>query len=384
MKLNPARIHEKLSHLTEEQIEELCRRYETGETNKSLIKEYNIDIYVSGLNKLLPLKITKEECIYCKKPLWAQRCKPNSYANVAFCYECGHNNTRYCTCDNCTEAKRLQQEKRAQNIFQLIKNRFGSGENKRSFSELNDKELIYLSCFVRAADTESKYTNISFHNCSFKLSPNRFFDNQIIQFLIDASLIFMVSLPQHYNEIIKTDSDLDKLDLFACHYSLNITDEQIDKDEIFKSFYYPKQNNVPKETLRKIWMNIAKHECLEYVITMVEDININYWFTEKHLEHIEEILRNFSVSQFYCMYYSCLKSATYNQIKNRWSNRETLHKSVVYTLNQAESAINNGWEIRKYNRNTERSTFSDIFFNLFLKIDKSGFYECPTNYQITD
>ena len=34
-------IHEKLSHLSQEQINELCCRYEAGESNKSLIKEFD-------------------------------------------------------------------------------------------------------------------------------------------------------------------------------------------------------------------------------------------------------------------------------------------------------------------------------------------------------
>lgn len=37
--------------------------------------------------------------------------------------------------------------------------------------------------------------------------------------------------------------------------------------------------------------------------------------------------------------------------------------------------------LETYNRNTTRSTISEIFFNLFLKIDQAGFYECPKIYQ---
>lgn len=144
----------------------------------------------------------------------------------------------------------------------------------------------------------------------------------------------------------------------------------MDEIGIWHSLYYPWCENISEEQLRVVWKKIASHECLEFVICMVEDIGINYWYTDKHLQHIREILKNFSVSQFYCMFFSSLKTAKYNQTKNHWSNRETLNKSVVSSLKQSESAISNGWNIRKYsrNRNTTRSTISEVFFNLFLQI----------------
>jgi len=386
MKALSLKIHEKLAHLSQEQINELCNRYETGETNKSLIEEFKIDIYNSGLVKLLPPKITSENCIHCNKPFWVKRSKrKSSYSNDPFCPECGHINEWYCKCDNCKEAERIEQEQRTQKVYGLIKNRFGpSDEIKRKLSDISTEELIYLSAFIRAADTDSSFSNISFHSSSFKLSPNKYFDQEIINLLIDASLIYMVSIPEYYTESVESELDLDNIDLFICHYTLNVTDNMLDETDIWNALYYPQKRINSEELNREIWMKIVSHECLEYVICMVEDIGINYWYTDKHLQHTREILKNFSVSQFYCMFFSCLKTATYNQTKNHWSGRETLHKSVVSTLKRSESAISNGWNISKYNRNrnTKRSTISEVFFNLFLSIDQAGFYECPTTYQL--
>jgi len=386
MKTLSLKIHEKLSHLSDEQINELCLRYEAGETNKSLIKEFEIDTYNSGLVRLLPPKITSENCVHCNKPLWVQRSKPSSYASDSFCPECGHETTWNCKCDNCKEAKSLEQEKRTQKVYGLIKSRFGPADNKRQLAGISNEELLYLSAFVRAADSESSFSNISFHNSSFKLSPNKYFDKEIISLLVDASLIFMVSIPEYYTESIESESDLDNIDLYICHYTLNITDDELDDIDVWNALYYPQCKAITEEQFREVWLKIASQECLEFVICMVEDIGIKYWYTDKHLQHIREILKNFSVSQFYCMFFSCLKSATYNQTKNHWSGRETLHKSVVYTLKQSESAISNNWDIRKYNRNrnTTRSTISEVFFNLFLQIDQAGFYECPATFQFNN
>ncbi|MBL4560073.1 MAG: hypothetical protein JKX79_03705 [Labilibaculum sp.] len=296
---------------------------------------------------------------------------------------CGHKNSWSCRCYNCKEAERIEQEQRIQKVDGLIKKRFDAPKAKRQLNSFSNEELICLSAFVRAADTESSFSDISFHHSSFKLSPNKYFDQEIINFLIDASLVCMVSIPEYYNETIESESDLDNIDLFICHYTLNVTDDRLDGIGIWNSLYYPQCRKLSEEQLRELWVKIASHECLEYVICMVEDIGINYWYTDKHLQHIREILKNFSVSQFYCMFFSCLKTATYNQSKNHWNNRETLNKSVVSTLKQSESAISNGWDVRKYsrNRNTTRSTISEVFFNLFFQIDQTGFYECPTTFQ---
>jgi len=262
----------------------------------------------------------------------------------------------------------------------------GPSDNKRPLTAVNKEELIYLSAFVRAADSESSFLNISFHNSSFKLSPNKYFDQEIINLLIDASLVYMVSMPEYYSENIESESDLENIDLFMCEYTLNIVDDRLDGKGIWHSLYYPQCGKISEEQLREVWMKIASHECLEYVICMVEDIGIKYWYTDKHLQHIREIVKNFSVSQFYCMFFSCLKTATYNQSKNHWNNRETLNKSVVSTLKQSESAISNGWNVRKYNRNrnTIRSSISEVFFNLFLQIDQAGFHECPTTFELAN
>ncbi|PKQ62529.1 hypothetical protein BZG02_12460 [Labilibaculum filiforme] len=308
MKPISLKIHEKLSHLSQEQINDLCHRYEAGEVNKGLIKEFEIDTYISGLVNLLPPKMTSENCVHCKKTLWVQRSKPSSYSKNTFCLECGHESSWTCRCDNCKESERLEQEQRTQKVQKLIKSRFNPPEAKRQLVDVNNEELIYLSAFIRASDTESSFSDISFHNSSFKLSPNKYFDQEIINFLIDASLIFMVSIPEYYNETIESESDLDNIDLFVSHYALNITDDRFDEIGIWNSLYYPQCRKISEEQLRNVWKKIASHECLEYVICMVEDIGINYWYTDKHLQHIREIVKNFSVSQFYCMFFSCLKT----------------------------------------------------------------------------
>ncbi len=59
-------IADELKHLSEDQIEELCKRYSDGETNASLCDEYKIKIVPGNLLKWLPpLKHNDHLCPYC-------------------------------------------------------------------------------------------------------------------------------------------------------------------------------------------------------------------------------------------------------------------------------------------------------------------------------
>jgi hypothetical protein len=375
-------VSEKLTHLSEEQIEELCRRY-PNEKNKELIKEFEIDVYISGLVRLLPpIILENQKCLHCDIPMWQQRSKTSSYKYDPYCPECTHVNSRHCQCMKCIENKRIEKEEKKQNTYKLVKKQFGDGSYKRLLEEIESEELLYLCSFIRAADTDSCYSDIHFRNGYPKLSPNKHFDDEIIRNLVDFNLIYMISIPESYTVNIEAVEHLDSIDLFHCHFSLNIIDKQFDEQQIFKHLYYPKSFKISEQQLRDIWLKISSEECLEYIILKLDDRGIKYFYTKKHIQHIKEILLHFSVSQFYSMYLSRLKDAGYDQLKYRWSNRETLNQSIVYTLSRSESALAAGWNIPYYNRTreTRQSILSEIFFNLFLKIHKAGFYECPQTY----
>ena len=63
----------------------------------------------------------------------------------------------------------------------------------------------------------------------------------------------MISIPEYYNETIESESDLDNMDLFICHYTLNVTDDRLDETEIWHSLYYPQCGKISEELLREVW-----------------------------------------------------------------------------------------------------------------------------------
>lgn len=148
--------------------------------------------------------------------------------------------------------ERTEREQRTRKVSRIIQNRFGPSEIKRNLSSISAKELDYLSIFIRAADAQSSFSNISFDNSSSKLSPNKHFDQEIIRFLADASLIYMVSIPECFSESIESESDLDNIDLFLCHYALYITDNILGEKEILNGLYDPQMQYFLKSYMAKI------------------------------------------------------------------------------------------------------------------------------------
>lgn len=146
----------------------------------------------------------------------------------------------------CTE-----REQRARIVSRIIQNRFGPLEFKRNLSGIKAKELDHLSIFIRAADAGSTFSNISFHDNSLKSDPVKDFNQEIIRSLSDASLIHMVSIPSHYAKSFESESDLDNIDLYSCHYALNITDDRLDKIVIFNALCDPTMHLFLKSYIAK-------------------------------------------------------------------------------------------------------------------------------------
>jgi hypothetical protein len=192
--------------------------------------------------------------------------------------------------------------------------------------------------------------DIYFDDSSNKLSPNKYFEKEVLVYLLKSKLIFLISISFNKASSIKREEDLENLDLFSCHYCLEIKGVELNQDNIYQLLYYPKIKWDSEYEIRNIWITIASAECLEYIIHKAEDIGIHYMYTHKHIQHIGDILQLFSVSQFFYMYFSSLKNASYNQIREGISSKQTLHKSLYNTLKHSERALAEGWLINTYNR----------------------------------
>ncbi|WP_282353517.1 hypothetical protein [Pseudomonas sp. PS01303] len=65
---------QEISHLSEEQVEQLYQRYLNGEKTADLIAEYKLPDTVRSVLKVLPPIVSADlTCPYCELPMWMHR-----------------------------------------------------------------------------------------------------------------------------------------------------------------------------------------------------------------------------------------------------------------------------------------------------------------------
>ena len=119
------KLHEKLAHLTPEQLDDLIDRYQGKEKLAALIKEFGIDTSPSYLIYLFPPILHKGLfCPYCKDTnLVSNRAPRTGYSSrsqTSYCPECGHDNSERCWCDICIEKANFASQEAAQRQNDII------------------------------------------------------------------------------------------------------------------------------------------------------------------------------------------------------------------------------------------------------------------------
>ena len=384
MEIDLNRIHEKLAHLSANQITSLCERY-MNEKLKDLIAEFHIEVSPAGLSKILPPRILSDEiCPYCNI-LMRQRILKGEYTNKkSYCISCGHHSSYNCQCYGCEKERKEKENYHLRKIEQLLADRFGKYDTPRNLYDIPLKDSVYLAAFLRATSQSTLSNYLYFEDNSVKLSPNQYYTTKIIEYLLKNSYIKIDMDLFSPNTLFSPEEQLDRFSLLTCRYNLLVYAPNLGKNEIHDKLYFPDIKNAGENEFREVWTEIAQAECLEYVIYKIKNIGIHYKYFPKHLKHIEQILNNFSVSQFYSMYFNTLKSVYYSLTSKGINSVQVLNSSIYGTLSYAEKAIAREWHITKYNREPqcEQSIISHVFFSSFLPIEKAGFYECPADFKL--
>lgn len=264
-----------------------------------------------------------------------------------------------------------------------LKRKYSSELKVCSINEIPIIDRLYLAAFLRSISGGISGGYIIINHGNTKLSPTSYFDREIIRHLLDNSYIRIASLRSEFIQLMKVQ-DSSQIDVLQASFELNVGQDGLEPEDVFDLLYYPDIIDPEEKELRELWMKIAKAECHEYVLNKIKEVGIPYKYTAMHEKHFEAILKNFSVSQFYCMYYSKLKTANYKQSSQRVSSVRTLHSSIYGALTYSEKGKANNWSINRYGREKwwEQSIISEVFFTKFLKIGKLGFSECPETFNL--
>jgi hypothetical protein len=381
-----------LSHLTEEELNELISRYYNKEKISTLLKEYNIQLNPGQLLKHLPPEILDEKCRYCDLNLEKPRSSRERYSwrlAEAVCPSCSHEESEFCYCKNCVElaARRKEEERREKQEF-MNQAFFIDEEAKIDLDSLTFTEKVYLGALLREGITED-YTFIKpveeFIN---PLAPTYEFQLEILKTLSDKCAI-----------VIHSDSDLESIVIddaetgsyryypLKVKWALNVKKEGLTKVPLVESVIAPSEiDNDDLDDSILLWKKIALYESLEYLVYSMKSIlRVDFSIGEKTISVFKNLINDYSVSQVYSIVYREINNALRIQVEKGITRKHAANTVIGNSQNFGDRAKVNKWDLQKYMRNKEcpESALSKFFYNSIIKIGYSGFNEVPRIEVIT-
>lgn len=151
-------MHKGLSHLRDDQVNELMERYYNNEKIEDLLNEFKLDIHSSRLVKLFPPIICSELfCTYCPNTnlITERKSRSDNWSkSIPSCPLCKHQKREECCCDNC-QAIRRSILKSEENYKRGIIEEFCNKRIKPPVTEeLTIKDLVYLYSIISHSASE--------------------------------------------------------------------------------------------------------------------------------------------------------------------------------------------------------------------------------------
>lgn len=379
-------MNDKLSHLSEKEIQELIERYYNKEKVSDLISEYNIKLRPSQLVNNFPPEVLETKCIYCDINLIKSRVSRDyqSWKTIPkYCPNCGHEDGSFCSCKNCKaiewhQKDRERQEK--QDFIDIWLNH--EGKEKVELSELSFTDRVYLGALLREGISEDYNYIKSIENFISPLTPTYEFRSEIIDRLNEINAIVIhQSTDSEFIEIVDYEDGNYRYYPYKVKWALNVKSNDLNKVPLIESIINP--SDLEEDSFEEaflLWKKIALYESIEYFEHSVNNIlGIDYKIGDKTRTVLNDLTNDYSVSQIYGMLYKSTNNALRFQAENGVSMKHASNTIVGNAQSYGERARINNWDLQKYNRikNCPQSALSRFFFERIIKIGFDGFNEIP-------
>lgn len=387
IKVSKMEVHDKLAHLSPEQLNDLINRYQNGiDKISDLVKEFNIDAKPAKLVSLFPPIIYDNLfCPYCDDTNLVSKVKGRTtssyYAKPPYCSECGHQNSERCNCDNCKEEADYESWQNEKNKRDIIK-----AENTREIEiadtkQVSLKDAVFILSLTRHSLSEDLKFVEPFSNDEIPLAPVFEFQNEIVKHLYSKGFI-NISSESPVNAFIFDQAET----CTDAYYPTQVFWEFLPSLDVEGKREYLKElqstvksNEWPEEwhsDVSKLWHQIAKYECLEYFLYLLDqrDFKLDK-IGEKTHTTFEDILESFSVSRIYNLSWMAVRDTTDYIVRENISSWHGKNIFIGAIQRKAERARAEGWELRHSRRdyNCPQTVVSSTFFNLFLNIGDKAF-----------
>lgn len=381
------RMHRKLSHLSNEDFEELLLRYYDPEktyTVTQIISDFEIDAQPGELAKLFPQTIHDEECPYCEgqKLRSTARSRSSTFPNLPTCPNCGHEDRDYCHCSNCRKQEFAEKQEATKHLQALVEHYYGEHSLHHSISvdELNLREMIFLKALVSHKSTEDLKFVVPTAETQTKLAPRSEMIWDMLRPLYHRASVIAPSAESDLSAFKFEDENecpsffLNKVKwlLLPTLTSTEKINYLSDLDSKLKSL---KEAEKFESENRSLWHEIVKSEAIEYYEYKLSEVNVQLdKVGDKTNMIFEDLVDRFSLAQIYHIIFVTVRNTHHWTTQNRiprYQAKNAYSGALERNANKYEAE---GW-LKEFRRDfyCPQSTVSAIFFDYYLELGDSYF-----------
>jgi hypothetical protein len=377
---------EPFAHLRQAQVQELIDRYYKGESVRSLLDTYKVDLPASRLVLHFPPEQSVNMlCRYCSTPM--ERLRSSRYSsgsNRPFsCSTCGHKSSGYCACANCRQAASAERDALAKATALEA-----AEYNLRQFAEhppvsveaLSFRNSVSLLAVMRAMKSSGEQSCVGpALEAVPPVCPTFEMAYRILSELYKIGALIPIAGPS--DSVASVKHKIECGDLLSMQWELNCGDFNILELDacLCDRLRVPQLSEADLCEAQSLWEEIASTECKQVLELLWTERHIKMPSDEKISDTISSLMKDFSVAEVNFFFWIGAARTSDAIAKGSTNSFQAPYYSLQVARNKAVEVLEGKIERRRFKRNPRltRSEISYVLFDTVLGIGEQGFTECP-------
>lgn len=375
-------LHPAITHLNQQELDQLMAGYQSGVKITTLFEEFRIKAHASQVCQILPAMLIGQTCRICGAEMISRVLSRNGN-NVkecsVMCSACQHDDSPSCRCANCVSERRRQaselQMQRKARLHQAIV--AAQSETHASIHELSLETAVAFLAFTRCCPPNSMGICDSLASTSREIpySPSNEITALLLESLRHAGLIAVSERSLQGSVDLAGDKLIYEPQQVKWLMTVKNRLELVEAIEIAGlSGDWPEQW---LEQVNPLWLKIALAESRQFYNHQADARGFNVRAETAVTEMLNNVLRDFSVAQLYCVVWKGAQYAADFMVREHVNKAHAANFMIGACQRNADQARANHWQVKAFRRNFElpRSMLSYVLFDVILKIGERGFSE---------
>lgn len=379
--MEPLRLHPAISHLNQQELDQLMAGYLSGAKVIDLIRQFQIDTPSNQLRSLLPARVLDQVCTACGAAMAQEvprRIGKKVLAGKVICSTCGHEESDLCRCLHCRmERDRQDLEEKAKlqaKIIDSIAEDLVKLNKNHALTDISLAEAVAFLALIRCCPIDADHICGPLTESTVPYAPTVALRTSLLDLLRQAGLIAVSE--QSEEGAIEFDGEQIIYDAQNVRWMVpEDTQELIENIELAGlTGSWPEHWYGEAEPL---WHRLALSECRQFYDYSAKLRGLQAQSESAVNTMLTNVLRDCSVSQAYCVIWNGAKAASDFLITKKPNRAHAANYMVGACQRWVDRARAQGWQVAAFKRNFElpRSMISYLLFDVMLKIGERGFTE---------